>query len=507
MAVLASGCSLPEDPLAIETQHVIAGESHFTLRLARGYLPGSLGVQLDGRHVEMALDRHSLFGGVVPLLFEASGGRHVASVRARFVTPGGIVTRTKRFSFFVHTFLRSDLPSLVSSWPMEGTHDLAVGEWIQLEFSARPDEAMLESFRLECGGREIAFAVHRTRPTFIVLNPRPQLPSRSDCLFSWSEQGRGRRFVFSTAPKGPPAWIQYDREQRGLSSPFPDDYFMARDPGRATGLKIALERSSESSALDRFADRLASDLESLDGWSPVGHLFLALSDAVDPVSLPQTAEESVHPASALQLLDVDPHSPSFAERLPFVAEPREDRDASGQLQHSLLVHPLLPARPGGRYALIATRALRADATRPFEPSSFMRRVLDGPSLRDSPALRRARDRAWSAVWIAEHLVSPPVPREDMALAFRFTAGTLPGLAQDLLRVRRQLGVRPSPDCSIDRVEEEPGVVEAVATGIWRAPRWRNGDNFARGAGGRPVIEGTKPVPFTLALPRDRPPLG
>ena len=505
--VLAFGCALPDDPLVIELSGAKGRASRFDLRIAAGYLPGSLDVQLDGAAVEVAVGRHSLFGGVVPLAFDVRGGRHVLRVRARFLTSSGIAARSKKISFFVPTFTRTDLPALVSSWPTQGTRDLAIGEWIQLEFSARPGSAMVERFRLSCNQRLVSLDVHRVRPTFLMLNPHGQLPAGSRCLFSWWERGGARRFVFSTAPAGARAVVEYDRERAGLSSPFPDDYFTVRDRTRATGLRISLPENEPNSPVDRFAAQLAADLEPLDGWSPVGHLVIALSDAVDPAALPQRAAESIHPASALQLLDVDPRSPSFGQRFPFAAEVREDRNAQGDVEHSLLVFPLLPAAPGVRYALIVTRALRAAPSRPFEPSPFMARVLRPFDPDDSRAVRRARNRVRSTLWVAERLLSPPIPRDDIALVFRFTAGTLPGLSDDLLHVRRQLGVRPAPRFTLDRMTRESGVLEAVATGTWHAPRWRSGANFRRDVRGRPVIEGTKPVPITIAFPRERSPKG
>lgn len=507
VVLFGAACALPEDPLEIEPVRIAEGESRFDLKLARGVVPGSLRVSLDDREVEVGAGRRAWLGGRIPLVFSVAGGDHVINVRARFMSVGGFALHSKRFSFFVPDFTLNDDPELVSSWPKQGTTDVARSEWIQFEFSAPPSKEMLESFALSCAGQSIGFDLHRNRANFVLLNPRGRLPGAARCSFDWTERGAARRFVFATAVDGPPAWIEYDREQPGLSSPFPDDYFTRSDPESATRLRLQLPVVAGPSALDGFASRLTLDLESLDGWSPVGHLFVSLSDAVDPASLPQSGGESVHPASALQLLDVDPRSDRFGQRLPFEAESRVDFSPGGKMEHSLLVFPLLPARPGGRYALIATRALRAAPGRPFEPSAFMRRVLAGPRSDETEAVTRARQIVRSTLWVAQQVASPPIPRDDIALAVRFTAGTLSDLPNDLLHVRRQLGVRPPPTFSIDRLERESGAVEVIASGTWQAPRWRKQENFARDVRGGPVIEGTKPVAFTLALPRERRPGG
>ncbi len=400
--------------------------------------------------------------------------------------------------------------TLVSSWPSEGTRRLSRGEWLQLEFSSPPASTLVESFRLLCDATQVRFSLHAIRPTFFVLNPHGELPANARCFFGWREEGVARRFVFSTAARGRNATIEYDRDVPGLSPPFPDDAFMRADPSRETGLRFAFERFGEDRPLHTFAALLEDDLEAQDGWSPLGHVQIALSDAVDPLSLPHSPDESVHPAAALQWINIDPASPSFGDRVAYHAERREDLAPDGKLVHSLLVHSLLPLRRGGRYALIATRNLRASPERPFEPSLFMQRVLAPSGEGESDGVRRTRRRVRSALWIAEHLASPPIPRDDIALIFRFTVGTLLGVERDLAHVRRQLGVRPPARYSLDRVEamRDPGdPIEAIVHGTWHAPRWTRNAHFERGTSGMPAISGSAPIPFTLALPRDRAILG
>ncbi|MBW2387610.1 MAG: hypothetical protein JRG89_04165 [Deltaproteobacteria bacterium] len=501
------GCGEDERAFEIELVGITGSESRIELVLARGYLPGSLSVRLDDRALDFDAPGPLAMFRRTRLSFPVTGGRHVAKFRARFLSGAGILERSRGVTVIIPTLDGPGTASLVSSWPMQGTRNLARSEWVQLEFSAPPSAEMVDAFGLRCANRSVEFEVHRDRQSFILLNPKGQLPAGARCRFTWSELGMKRQFVFFTAVAGSPVWVEYDREIAGLSSPFPDDFFARREEASVTGLRIELPKLEDPTSLDRFAELLASEVDGLDGWSPVGHIFLALSDAVDPASIPQSPEESVHPASALQMLDTDPRSTTFGKRIPFVAETRDDLEADGKLRHSLLLFPLLPTRLGGQYAVVVTRAVRADPGRPFEPSAFMSQVLRRRSATDTQAVVRARARVFSALWVAEHVASPPIPRDDIALVFRFSTGTLEGLSEDLLHVRRQLQEHPAPEFSIDSVRSDTGAIAAIVTGTWHAPRWRDGANFMRDDRGRPRIGGSKPVEFTLALPRERAPRG
>jgi len=397
--------------------------------------------------------------------------------------------------------------ALVASWPRDGTVDFTRSEWIQIEFAAPPGLALAESFSLQCGGRAVEFSVHEVRPTFYVLNPAGELPGAARCAVRWTEAGVPRSLAFTTAGRGARAEIEYDRRRAGLSPPLPDDHFLDGAPDRPNRLRFAFETFGGERPLHAFAAMLERDLEPLDGWSPHTPIQIPLSAPADPVSLPDSAADSIHPAAALQLIDVDPRSPGFANRVAYQVEQREDPAPATSPRSSLLVHPLQPLRPGGQYAVLVTRSLRTSPGRPFEPSPFTVQLLAEPRENEPPALRAARVRTRTTLWLAENRLVPPIPREDLALVLRFTVGTLDGVGRDLAHVRRQLGVRPVARFEVERIEtmeDREDVLEAIVHGTWFGPRWTRGSHFVRDAAGRPVIEGTAPIPFTLALPRDRP---
>lgn len=503
IGLLVVGCDARDEPFVLNPVKLASGNAQLELSLAAGYVPGTLSARLDGASVDV--NAFGIGGLVRPvsLQFDVGGGTHVLSVRAHFLGVDGSSLRSERFSFFVPTPVRKPEAALLSSWPAQGTRELPRGEWIQLEFSSAPSQSMVESFALGCGKARLTFDMARYRDSFVVINPVGQLPAAERCVFAWTQDSVHRSLLFATAGQGEPAVIEYDREARGLSSPFPDDYFTRRDPSSPTRLRVDLPVVDTPSRLDVLGELLISDVSNLDGFSPVGHIYIALSDAIDFDSLPHNATESVHPASAVQLIDVDPRSETFGERIPFDVELRADYNEMEVEQHSLLLLPLLPSQLGGKYAVVVTRALRAAADRPFEPSPFMSRVLAPRREDDSKAVRRARARVASALWVVEHVESPPVPRDDIALVVAVTTGTLGDISKNMLRIRRRIHKQPLPEFSIDSVERESGAVEAIVHGTWYAPQFRTGNQFVRDSLGRLAMDGSTPIAFTLALPRER----
>jgi hypothetical protein len=506
VCLLAFACGDGRPP--IQVQWIATGEAdvptdvtHFEIDLAPGYVPGSLSVVLDYKPVSVASKGVSALMQPVSLIVPATGGRHVVRLKASFVSLRGRETHVRRFSYFVPKPAAPPGARLVSSWPSQGTQNLAQGEWIQLEFSEAPDDELRASFGLRCANRRIRFEVHEASATFWFLNPHGQLPSGKRCSFEWTEVGQAQLLAFTTAIAGRPAFVEYDRERKGLSSPFPDDYFTRSDPTSPTQRRIDIETHESQSPIDQLAAQLESDVRDRDGFSAMGHVYIALSDGIDLASLPQSAAESVHPASSVQMFDVDPRSETFTERIPFVAETREDLGAGGERQYSLLLFPLTPARARGRIGVVVTRALRVDPGRAYRPSPFMQRVFQPRHADDSEALQRARRSSGSALWVVENIAQPPIPREDMALIASYTTGSLDGLSRDLLHVRALLQQLPLPTFRVDRIDPEAGEVAAVVHGTWQAPRWRDGANVVRDEAGLPVILGTTDVPFTLALPR------
>jgi hypothetical protein len=107
------------------------------------------------------------------------------------------------------------------------------------------------------------------------------------------------------------------------------------------------------------------------------------------------------------------------------------------------------------------------------------------------------------------VAQPPIPRDDVALAVRFTVRSMRDVPRDLLAIRDDVWAGPAPRVQVESVvPEDPEAraagseVAAIVRGTWEAPDWRGPDRvLARDDPGRPLRTGTRPVGFVLALPR------
>ncbi len=499
-------CARTQEPIVVRSVQIDREASRFHVIAARGYLPGSLRAHLDGQRIPITVLNRGGLSAPIPLHVSPESGRHVLVVSARFLEGPRVVTRRKALHFVVP----SDAPRLASSWPGPGTRNLPRSEWIQLEFASAISDEIIDSVSLACRGRNLEHGLHKVGDHFLILNPKGELPGGALCLIRWVGPIGSERLYFWTARAGPPAELHYERTSGRVTAPFPDDHFTRRALRSPTGRSVALPETKPSSGLDRFVEAVRSEIDGLDGFSPVGPLVLETSQPVDPASIPMTAEESMHPASSIVLLDIDPSSPDFGRRIPFTAEVHAN--PSGRLEDSasLIVFPSLPLSPGGRYGLIVNRAVRVDAQRPLEPSTYMSQLLAPRTSDDSLAVRRGRQLIAPLLWVASRITYPPIPRDDIALALCFSVRSLEGLPDDLLQIRDRTQERPSPRFEIREVlrDTTPGsAIAATVHGIWHASSWSEEGVFKRDAGSRPVSQGTTPIPFTLALPRDAPPDG
>jgi len=390
-------------------------------------------------------------------------------------------------------------PPLESSDPADGASNVVRTAWLRLDFESVVDPTTLQGFRLTCGRALRPLSAHAVSATTVVINPVGDLPPSTPCALSWQGPEATEVLEFSTAATGAPASVVYDRTLATLI-PFPDDIFTATDASKPTGIR--LELPSNALGLLRIFFREGN---RLDGFSPVAHFVIETSDPADPSSLPQTAIESLDPLATAGLFDLDPASPTFAQRVPFRLDVRTDTNVSDVTSHSILIFPSIPLAPGGRYGFVLTRRARVDAQRPLDPSFFFREALDDAVPGEPTAVTRVRALAGDVLEVLEH-ATPPIPADDVALALRISVRTTDDIPTDLLAIKEDLLAGPAPGYVIDSVESGTpfGVdVAAIVKGRWEAPDFRGGDTlyFERGSDGRPMRTRTQSVPFILALPR------
>lgn len=501
LSILACWSDSP-DPLAIEPPTFGAGTASIRVALGPGYLEDSLEVSLDGRPLRGFFSVGEAGAtAVVPV----GDGDHTLSARARFASGGRVRERSDSLAFRTPP----SLPPLVSSDPAANLVSVPRAAWIRLTFLRPVSEAGRLSVELSCDGIRHPAAVHLTSPRTLIVDPEGDLEPKAVCVVAWRGGLGPRRLRFETAAAGPPASVIYDRSDALGTAPFPDDFWLRPDPEDPRRHHLAIELSGFEEPDRTLLEALLGETRTLDGFSPIAHITLELSEAPDPYSLPWTPKESLDPMASVGLFDVAPESPNYGERIPFRMDVRTDT-AWGRISHSLLLFPSIALEPGGRYGVVVTRRARVDHSRPFEASRFFRSVRDGPALTDEPeALRRVRTLAEDVLTAVNEAATPPIQREDVALAVRFSVRHTDDIPADLLAIKQEILAGPPPEIAVARVEAESAEetargseVAAVVRGTWDAPEWReDGLTLSRDpATGRPRRAGTRPVEFVLALP-------
>ena len=389
------------------------------------------------------------------------------------------------------------LPAIVASDPPDGATAVPVTAWLRLEFAGAVDrDDFGDLVRIECDGiRRAGVATRVLSERALAFVPSDTLPADAACALTLP----GQRLAFHTAAAGVAPTVVYDRGDRRHLAPFPDDAFLVEEPGGGRHLAIPVpDGPSDVQAI--FGGLLRGDAATLDGFSPLAHWVIELSDPVDPASVPLTPAASLDPLATIRLYDVTSESAAFGRRIPFRVEPRSDTSAMGVASHTLLIFPSIPLEPRHRYGLIITRRVLADPTRPFAMSPAMSACLLQESGPVSPECQRLVEvsRALLGVSGAEGL---PLEADEVALVLRATIGDTSHIPDDQVAVKEQMVAAPPPAYAITSVTPGTGgQVAAIVSGTWQAPDWREGRHFKRDDAGRPVPARTRPVPFTLVLP-------
>ncbi len=212
--------------------------------------------------------------------------------------------------------------------------------------------------------------------------------------------------ICAAAPPSPPCRPASSATQSSFSIPrvtcppvHPARSRTVADASTATGLRVAVPLPVGPTDLQEIFGGLLPETNALDGFSPLAHFVVELSDAPDATTLPQSPAESLDPFATVGLFDVTPDSPTYGQRIPFRLQPRTDTSVAGVVAHTLLIFPSIPLTPERRYGLIVTRRLLVDPTRPFDPSDAFRAArdeIDGGLLSVRPD-RRPRHRGDAGV--------------------------------------------------------------------------------------------------------------
>ena len=398
----------------------------------------------------------------------------------------------------------SSTPPLLSSDPPDGATQVPRTAWIRLTFSDHVESGALRGFDLLCGDAAHDVAVSRVTAAVLVANPAGELPADAECVLGWSGPNGRATVRFSTAAMGAPATVFYDRTDARRTNPFPDDMWLTPDTTEPNGFRLAVPVPAGPADVQGIFKALLPEANRLDGFSPIAHFVVELSDAPDAASLPQTAADSLDPLATVGLFDLSHGSARFGQRIPFQLHIRTDANTQGVISHSLLIFPSIPLTPGGRYGLVITRRALVDAMRPLESSAFFRAAIGPPTAGEPAAAAPVRRLAGEVLDCVGSSAIPPIPADDVALALRMSVRTTDDIPSDLTAIKEQVLARPPPAMTVTSVQPNSAGdsdVAAIVRGTWQAPDWRSGMYLQYDASGRPVQTHTNAVPFILALPK------
>lgn len=245
----------------------------------------------------------------------------------------------------------------------------------------------------------------------------------------------------------------------------------------------------------------------LHGFSPVASGFVRFGTAVDPTSLPKDALASLDPNSSVQLLDIDPASPTRGARQPieleFVAKAGVYWPAN-----TLAFMPAIgaPLRPGVRHALVVTDALRASDGSRFAASDDLASVLGSGSAR--AAIDAARKALAASL---DELASVGIAREHIVSLAVFTTADPTADTRTLTDwVSAKYAVPSVTAGSWTAQEQVAGVYDVYEGRYGPSPDFQQGTspfltpsaggNLAFDSAGVPVVQRELTLRFALAVP-------
>lgn len=391
------------------------------------------------------------------------------------------------------------LPTLVASSPAAGD-TVARSHWPVLDFAAAVPPRALDRIYLFCGGTVVSHEATVLPGDRVAVNPQGAgMPAGASCEMRLRTVDGLVSVPFQTATAGAPFLTRHDRRDRNQPLPFPDDTFLVADATTATGLRPDVTVPDHASAVQNLLSKMATVAARADGWSPIGPLSVELAAMPDPTTLPADPEASLDPLSTVALLDVDPASPTYGQRVPFQLVARNDA-LSGVQTHVLVVSPGVPLEPLGRYGLVVTNRVLDGSGEPLAPSAYFDAVLGPAQPGEAPEIAAARPYA-REVLDAAAAATPPLEPEDVALAVRLTVRSVDAFPADLLAMRDDVLATP-PNVTITGVTAGSGAVAAQITGTFDTPDWGPPDLpfLTRDGAGVPAPSGTRTVDFVMRLP-------
>jgi hypothetical protein len=456
--------------------------------------PADVQIEVDGADVR------PLFSGGGPGVLVGTLPLPTPGIHEIVVSqPGALGVVVPRNQFFD---VPAPAPAIATFAPAGSS--IAATSWLRLEFASNVDAAMLKGFAfgVACGEQAIPRLAYTVEPRSVVLDPLDDLPAGA-CRVVWRGASGVTQRSFTVAAPAATALAApiYDRDSASSFAPFPDDWWIDADPGTATGHRIAFSGPTFGDLRDSVIAGIATSLSSLDGWSPVGPIVLSFSHAVDRALLPADEFAAQSPFSPIALFDVDPESPDYGARIPFMLEVRDDPAPGGSVDHSVILFPSIMLRPGGRYAVVVTQRLFAagDPARPIRSSAFFAHALAEPM---TDGEEKVHELVAPLVDFLETVPAVPIYRNDLALVLSVSTRSTLHDPSDLVAIKENALAAPPPALTVNSIATS-AQRRLIVRGTLALPAYLgdpDAGQLTRDASGRPESTTTENVPFTMTLP-------
>lgn len=295
----------------------------------------------------------------------------------------------------------------------------------------------------------------------------------------------------STSGSGPVARFSLTPGADFFSQPFPSD--LRRLPGGGIDL-------SGFESEDVIVSQVIAAAEEAEAFSVGGAIYFTFSAAVDVSTLPSDGAETLEPQASVYVVNVDPTSPGYGERVPLWIR-FEDEPSRFISAHwlALLPYPGAGLRTGTTYAAVVTRRLHAVTGEPFGRDGDFGALLGGSERSEVVAARA------TFAPLLEYLADASRPIEEVVAATVFTTER-PGT---LLRRAREViyrDVAPPEVSDLSLVSQDNGY--NLYEGTFEGPIFQQGDAPYRNAGGEirvdeqgdPVLSHMETLRVALAVP-------
>ncbi len=244
----------------------------------------------------------------------------------------------------------------------------------------------------------------------------------------------------------------------------------------------------------------------IKGFSPVGVAYFRFTGPIDPSSLPDP-KGSLDAGAAVQIIDCDAASPEKGQRHLAQVKWRKDEGVY-YLADTLAVSPAVgyPLRPRTKYAVVVTKRVKSEGGGDVHPSADLKGVLGL-----GPATAPATQAAGLFGACLKEVDAAGIARADIVHATFFTTGDptseLFAVADDV----RASVPAPTVDPATWKAAETTSTYDVYEGVYGPSPNYQagkipytklgDGGNFVFDASGKPVVQNTFTLRFTLVIPK------